>query len=62
MLNAETPDADMLNADMLNAGTLAADTLNADMLSFSRKSAADMPESGRYARFAAVCIRHARLA
>ena len=42
---------------MLNAGTL-----NADKLSFSRKSAADMPESGRQAEFAAVCIRHARFA
>ena len=57
MLNAETPDADMLNAGTLNAGTPVA-----DKLSFSRKPAADMPESGRYAWFAAVCIRHARLA
>ena len=71
------PAADMLNADMLNAETSAADMLNtgmpaaemsdadmpiADMLSFSRKPAADLPESGRYAEFAAVCIRHARLA
>ena len=62
MLNAETSAADMLNTGMPAAETSDADMPIADMLSFSRKPAADLPESGRYARFAAVCIRHARLA
>ena len=56
------PAADMLNANMPAAETSDADMTVADMLSCSRKPAADLPESGRYAEFAAVCIRHARLA